>query len=161
MGTVTGSLLIDTTAVTLEGTGTAPPALPSYTISGPSGTVPPATQSNVSLTLASPYPVDLNGVLTLTTSGNYGTDPSVQFATGSSTGNRTVDFSIPANTTSADFAGQGPNIPVQTGTVAETITLTPSFMTVDGVDLTPHISDNPTIHRSGGSACTGESSGDR
>ncbi len=137
VGTVTGSLLIDTTAVPMEGTGTTPPTLPSYTISGLSGTISPATQANLSLTLASPYPVDLNGVLTLTTSGNYGTDPSVQFATGSSTGNRTVDFSIPANSTSANFAGQGPDIPVQTGTVAETITLTPSFMTVNGVDLTP------------------------
>jgi len=37
----------------------------------------------------------------------------------------------------ADFVGQGPNILVQTGTVAETVTLTPSFQTTTGTDLTP------------------------
>jgi hypothetical protein len=81
--------------------------------------------------------VDLNGVLTLTTSGDFGTDPAVQFSTGSSTGNRTVDFTIPANSTNADFVGQGSQILLQTGTVAETVTLTPSFTTTAGVVLTP------------------------
>lgn len=133
VGTVGGTLQIDTTAVPLLGTGTTPPALPSFTITGPSGNVSPASQDNVSLTLANPYPVDLNGVLTLTTSGNNGSDSSVQF----STGGRTVDFAIPANSTSANFAGQGSEIPVQTGTVAETVTLTPSFATTAGVDVTP------------------------
>ena len=137
VGTVTGTLFIDNTQVGLLGTGTAPPALPSYTITGPNGNVPPASQDNVSLTLSNTYPVDLDGVLTLTTSGNYGTDPAVQFSTGSSTGNRTVDFVIPAGTTSANFAGQGSQILLQTGTVAETVTLTPSFETTNGVDVTP------------------------
>jgi hypothetical protein len=81
--------------------------------------------------------VDVQGVLTLTTSGNFGTDPAVQFSTGSSPGNRTVDFTIPANSTSANFVGQGPQILLQTGTVAETVTLTPSFETTGGVNLTP------------------------
>lgn len=135
--TVIGTLQIDTTAVPLLGTGTAPPAMPSYTLSGPSGNVSPASQANVSLTLANTYPADLQGVLTLTTSGNDGTDPAVQFETGSTPGNRTVDFTIPANTTSANFVGQGPNILVQTGTVAETVTLTPSFQTTAGIPLTP------------------------
>jgi hypothetical protein len=132
-----GSLSVNGTGVPLFGAGSAPPALPSYTITGPSGNVSPATQSNVSLTLAKSYPVDLNGVLTLGTSGNFGTDPAVQFSTGSSTGNRTVDFVIPANSTSANFAGQGSQILLQTGTVAETVTLTPSFATTAGVDVTP------------------------
>jgi hypothetical protein len=133
VGTVTGTLFIDNTQVGLLGTGTAPPALPSYTITGPNGNVPPASQDNVSLTLSNTYPVDLNGVLTLTTSGNYGTDSAVQFSTGS----RTVDFVIPANTTSANFAGEGSQILLQTGTVAETVTLAPSFETTSGVPLTP------------------------
>lgn len=136
-GPVTGSLLINSTIVQLAGSGNAPPPLPSYTISGPSGTVSPASQQNVSLTLGASYPVDLNGVLTLTTSGDLGTDPSVQFSTGSSSGNRTVDFLIPANNTSANFAGQGSQILLQTGTVAETVTLTPSFTTAGGVNVTP------------------------
>jgi hypothetical protein len=136
-GPVGGTLLINNTTVPLNGAGNTPPALPSYTLSGPSGTVSPASQENVSLTLANSYPVDLNGVLTITTSGNFGTDPAVQFSTGSTTGNRTVDFVIPANSTSADFAGQGSQILIQTGTVAETVTLSPTFATAAGLDVTP------------------------
>jgi hypothetical protein len=131
--TVTGTLQIDNTPVELLGSGTAPPALPSYTFSGPSGNVAPASQPGVSLTLASSYPVDLDGVLTLTTSGSLGTDPNAQFSTGA----RTVNFVIPAGSTSANFAGIGSQILLQTGTVAETITLTPSFATTAGVDVTP------------------------
>jgi hypothetical protein len=115
------------------GAGTAPPSIPSYTISGPSGDVSPASQATISLTLAKPYSADLDGVLTLSTTGSYGADPSVQFETGG----RTVDFVIPAGSTSADFAGIGSEILVQTGTVAETITLTPSFETSSGVPVTP------------------------
>jgi Abnormal spindle-like microcephaly-assoc'd, ASPM-SPD-2-Hydin len=130
---VTGSLLVNNTVVSLVGAGTTPSALPSYTFTGPSGNVSPASQDGVSLTLAKPYGTALNGVLTLTTSGEFGTDPSVQFVTSG----RTVDFTIPANSTSADFAGQGSQILLQTGTVAETVTLTPSFTTSGGVDVTP------------------------
>jgi hypothetical protein len=136
-GPLGGTLLINNTTVPLNGAGNTPPALPSYTITGPSGNVSPASQENVSLTLAKSYPVDLDGVLTITTSGNFGTDPAVQFSTGSTTGNRTVDFVIPANNTSADFAGQGSQILLQTGTVAETVTLAPTFATTAGVDITP------------------------
>ena len=92
-----------------------------------------ATQSNVSLTLSKAYPLDLLGTLTLTTTGSFGTDPAVQFETG----DRTVDFTIPANTTSADFAGLGSDIQLQTGTVAETVTLTPTFETTAGVPVAP------------------------
>ncbi len=134
---VSGSLSVNGTGVNLFAAGSAPPALPSYTFTGPSGNVAPASQQNVSLTLADSYPVDIDGVLTLTTSGNFGTDPAVQFSTGTAAGNRTVDFVIPAGSTSADFAGQGSQILLQTGTVAETITLTPSFTTSGGVDVTP------------------------
>ncbi|HTC91312.1 MAG TPA: choice-of-anchor D domain-containing protein [Bryobacteraceae bacterium] len=132
-GFVNGVLQIDNTSVPLLGSGTAPPTLPSYTFTGPSGNVSPASQANISLTLANPYPVDLTGALTLTTSGNYGTDPAVQF----STGGRTVNFTIPTGSTSADFAGQGSQIAMQTGTVAETVTLAPTFTTTAGLDVTP------------------------
>lgn len=134
VGPVNGTLLINNTTVPLVAAGTAPPSLPSYTISGPSGTVAPATPATISLTLANTYPVDLTGVLTLTTSSPIGSDPAVQF----STGGRTIDFTIPANTTSANFVGVGPQIYLQTGTVAENITLTPSFATATGgLNLTP------------------------
>jgi hypothetical protein len=131
------TLLINTTSIPLSGSGTAPPPLPAYTLSGPTGTVAPQSQPSVTLTLANPYPVAINGVLTLTTSGTLGSDPAVQF----STGGRAVPFTIPANGTIADFASQGNQILLQTGTVAGAILLTPSFTTAAGVDLTP---SNPT-----------------
>jgi hypothetical protein len=128
-----GDLILDTTSIPLIGSGTTPPTLPAYTISGPSGNVQPATQSNVSLTLSKAYSLDIIGVLTLTTQGTFGTDPAVQFATGG----RTVNFTIPANSTSANFAGQGSDVLLQTGTVAESVTLIPTFTTDGGVPLTP------------------------
>jgi hypothetical protein len=133
-GFANGTLRIDTVAVPLSGSGTAPPPLPSYTLTGPSGNVAPQTQPGVRLKLANPYPVALTGTLTLTTSGNSVSDPAVQFVTGG----KVVPFVIPANGTDANFAGQGPQTFLQTGTVASTITLTPDFQTQDGsLDLTP------------------------
>ena len=133
-GTESGTLLINTTPVGVTGSGTQPPPLPAYTLQGPSGTVAPQTQPGISLTLASGYPVALAGTLTLTTSSNLVSDPAVQF----STGGRTVPFVIPANSTSANFAGQGSQIFLQSGTSAETVVLTPDFLTqAGGIDLTP------------------------
>jgi hypothetical protein len=132
-GLSSGALEVNTTAIPLEGNATAPIALPSYTLSGPSGNVAPATQSNISLTLSKGYLLDLIGTLTLTTEGSFGTDPAVEFENGQ----RTIDFTIPAGSTSADFAGVGSQILLQTGTVAETVTLKPSFETTGGADLTP------------------------
>jgi hypothetical protein len=88
----------------------------------------------VSLKLSSPYPIAIAGTLTMTISTDLTVDPAVQFVTGG----RTVPFTIPANSTDAIFAGQGSQIRLQTGTVASTVTLTPSFVTQQGnVDLTP------------------------
>jgi len=137
VGPVNGNLLVNNTSIPLVGSGLTPPALPSYTISGPSGNTSAASQQEITLSLANSYPVALQGELTLTTSSPVGSDPAVQFSTGSSAGNRTVDFTIPANSTTANFAGVGPQIYLQTGTVAETVTLTPTFMTTAGVDVTP------------------------
>jgi hypothetical protein len=134
VGFSTGTLQFDTTSVTLVGSGTQPPPLPSYTISGASGTVAPQTQPMIALTLSSAYPVALTGTLILGVSGSLPADPAVQFATGG----LTVPFVIPANSTSAVFGKQGTQIGIQTGTVASTITFTPSFATqAGGVDVTP------------------------
>jgi hypothetical protein len=134
VGPATGTLRLNTTVVGLTGSGNQPPPLPSYTIQGPTGTAAPQSQSPISLTLASGYPVALAGTLTLTTGGNLPTDQNVQFLTGG----RTVPFVIPANSTSANFAGQGSQIFLQTGTVAENIIVTPDFKTqAGGIDLTP------------------------
>ncbi len=135
-----GTLRIDTTQILLTGSGNEPPPLPSYTLQGPSGNVAPQTQPSVSLKLASGYPVALVGTLTLSTSSNQVIDPAVQF----STGGRVVPFLIPANTTDANFAGLGPQIFLQTGTVATSIILTPAFLTQNGgLDLTP--TNPPTL----------------
>ena len=135
LGFSNGTLLFDATSIALVGSGTAPPPLPSYSLSGPSGNSPPMTQPSISLTLASPYPVDISGTLTMTVAGSLPSDPAVQFASGG----RTVSFVIPANQTDAAFGSVGTQIGIQTGTVAGTITLTPSFATQAGnVDLTPN-----------------------
>lgn len=132
LGFSNGGLQIDTTTISLVGSGTPPPPLPEYSISGPSGTVAPMSQPRVGIALASPYPLDIAGVLTLGVSGDLPSDPAVQFATGG----RTVAFSIPANSTEAIFQGQGNRISLQTGTVAATIRLQPTFRTQDGaIDL--------------------------
>ncbi len=138
LGFSNGTLLFDNTSVALVGSGTQPASLPAYTISGASGTVAPGSQPLISLTLANPYPVAIAGTLNLGIPGDLPADPAIQFLTGGVT----VPFVIPADTTSAVFGNQGTQIGIQTGTVARTITLTPTFATRAGnVDLTPA---NPT-----------------
>jgi hypothetical protein len=76
----------------------------------------------------------LQGTLTLSfTSAVFTDDPAIQFAAGG----RTVKFTIPANSTQAVFTGGATSMPMQTGTTAGTITITPSFSTENGFDLTP------------------------
>jgi len=134
VGFTSGTLRVGNTTIGLIGSGTAPPALPAYTFSGPTGDVAAMSQPSVGLKLTKPYPAAVAGTLTITISSNLTVDPAVQF----STGGRTVTFVIPANTTDATFAGQGPQIQLQAGTLASTITLTPTFATqAGGVDLTP------------------------
>jgi len=134
VGFVSGTLRLGNTTIGLIGSGTAPPALPAYAFSGPSGNVAAMSQPSVGLALSTSYPAAIAGTLTITISSDLAPDPAVQF----STGGRTVAFVIPANSTAAIFAGQGPQIQLQTGTVASTITLTPSFATqAGGIDLTP------------------------
>lgn len=134
VGFTSGTLRVGNTTIGLIGSGTAPPALPDYTFTGPTGDVAAMSQPSVGLKLSKPYPAAVTGALTLTISSDLTVDPAVQF----STGGRTVTFVIPANTTDATFAGQGPQIQLQSGTVVSTITLTPTFATqAGGVDLTP------------------------
>jgi hypothetical protein len=96
-------------------------------------TVPPTTgsgeQPGITIALNSPYPSDLAGTLTLTfapKSANGVDDPAVQF----STGGRTLNFTVPAGSTTI------PQVALQTGTVAGTITVTLA-LTTGGVDVTP------------------------
>jgi hypothetical protein len=135
LGISTSVLVVDTANITLTGSATAPPPLPAYTIEGPSGSVAPLSQPTVRLRLSTPYPVAITGSLALSVaSGNLPADPAVQFATGG----QTVAFRIPANQTEAVFGSQGTQVGMQTGTVAGSIALTPSFATQAGnINLTP------------------------
>ncbi|HEY1894714.1 MAG TPA: choice-of-anchor Q domain-containing protein [Terracidiphilus sp.] len=107
-------------------TVTAPSAdvsvsVPSTTTSG--------EQPGITIALNSPYPSDLIGTLALTFApkGASGVDdPAVQF----STGGRTLNFTVPAGSTTI------PAVALQTGTVAGTITVTLA-LTTGGADVTP------------------------
>jgi hypothetical protein len=83
------------------------------TFSGPT-TAGPGEQPTLNLVVSQPYPIAIQGTLTLTvdpfTAGGP-TDPAVQF----STGGTTFSFTIPAGSTTT------PTIQLQTGTVASYI----------------------------------------
>jgi len=134
LGAASATLRVDSQSFTLSGTGGNPAPLPTYRFEGATGVQEALTQPAVSLTLANPYPLALSGTVTLAfNSEGFSNDPSVQFATGG----RTIAFTIPANTTRALFANNSNQIRLQTGTVAGTISLTPSFATDGGINLTP------------------------
>jgi hypothetical protein len=126
-------LRVDSETFTLLGFGTAPPPLPEIQISGPTGSVEPMQQPAVGLALASPYTLPLQGTLRMAVSAsNFSTDPAVQF----STGGRSVAFVIPPNSTRAVFPS-GTEVRFQTGTVAAVISISATFTTESGIDLTP------------------------
>jgi hypothetical protein len=86
------------------------------TFSGPS-TAAPGEQPTLNLIMSQPYPIEIQGAMTLTVdplTPDGPTDPAVQF----STGGTTFTFTIPAGSTTT------PNIQIQTGTIASTITVT-------------------------------------
>lgn len=128
----TSTLQIDTATFTLSGSGTAPATLPNVQLTGASGTVDPSGQPGVGLSLAAPYPLALTGTLTMTiNNGSLAPDAAAQFATGG----RTVTFTIAANSVQAIFQNGSTQIPLQTGTTAGTITLTPTMSTQTGVNF--------------------------
>lgn len=135
LGTSTATLRVDNQTFTLTGAGNAPPPLPPIQFDGASGPQDALQQPAIGLTLGSAYPLALSGTLTLTFNSDvFSNDPAVQFATGG----RTVAFTIPANSTRAVFANNATSIRVQTGSLAGTISLTPSISTSDGgINLTP------------------------
>ncbi len=139
-GLVTGSLKVDNQTFTLSGFANPPAALPSYSFSGSTGVQQALQQPAVGLALASKYDLALSGTLTLAFNSEvFANDPAVQFATGG----RTVNFTIPAGQTQAVFPNGATSIRLQTGTVAGTLTLTPSFVSTDaGIVLTP---TTPTV----------------
>lgn len=102
-----------TLRVAVEGT-------PGIRFSGVPTTATSMEQIPVSLTLDRAFPVELNGRLTLSFAADSSTpadDPAIQF----STNGRTVDFTVPANSTQVPLPS---GLMLQTGSVAGTITLT-------------------------------------
>jgi hypothetical protein len=94
------------------------PPVPPLTITGLPQTLPPGTQTNITIQLAQPFPVPVTGTLTLVfepNAVNNADDPAVQF----SSGGRTVTFTIPAGQTNGTF----PVTPLRilSGTVAGNI----------------------------------------
>ncbi len=139
--TVTGTFAVGVTVTdSQQGSSTVQipltltlPQLPPVAITGPQDTAAPNQQAKLTVTIATPFPVDVKGTVTLTfVSAVGGDDQMVRF---SSTGTRTATFTIPAGSTVAIF-DKG-DTAVITGTVAGTITLTTTFTTTTGTDVTP------------------------
>lgn len=140
-GPVATALRIDNNLFTLAGSGTPLPDLPAYTFNIPSGNINALEQPAVGLELRNPYPLAINGVLTINAEGLAGvTDASVRF----SNGLLQAPFTIPANTTRAVFASGNNTIRFQTGSVAGQINLNATFSLATGTSITDN---NPVVLR--------------
>jgi hypothetical protein len=121
--------------------GIAAQALPVVVVTSLPDTAPPLDQPPVGLALAAAYSVPLTGQLALSFAPDAvapADDPAIQF----STGGRTVDFTIPANTMAATFPVS--NLQIQTGSVAGTITVTATLQ-AGGIDVTPSPAPSHTV----------------
>jgi hypothetical protein len=124
VGTILGSLLVHDQTYKLIGVGREPPPLPEARFVGVPAQSEALSQPAVGLELIEPYPHELTGRLILSfSSESFLDDPAVQFVSG----NRTVDFRIPAGTTQALFGAGLRTIRMQTGSLAGTITLVASI----------------------------------
>ena len=97
----------------------------------------PTQQVPVQLTLAQPLPDSVTGQITLTfnpNATNNADDPNATFV-GAEASARTIGFTFPPNTTSAQFSLT--NAVLQAGTVGGTIRLTLTGVQVGGQSVTP------------------------
>jgi hypothetical protein len=110
-------------------------ALPTLTLTG----LPTAAnqQALFAATLSNPFPFALSGTLTLTFAPAAGVDdPNIQFVqSGAASGSRQVAFTIAAGSTVALFTNGTTRI--ATGTVAGTITITPSALSYGNAQSIP------------------------
>jgi hypothetical protein len=133
-GVSQGSLQIGGATFAVSGSAVSPDPLPQITLSGPSGPIQALQQPAYQLAIREPYSIDLVGTLNLAFSSTvFASDPAVQFASGG----RTATFFIPAGFTRAAFLNNSEQVAIQTGTVAGTINIFPTFATTNGIDLTP------------------------
>ncbi len=134
LAVATTTMQVGNQTFTLSGTGTPPPPLPEIQIQGSTSEGVPLDQPAYSVTLASGYPLNLTGTLTIGFNSEvFANDPSVQWVSGG----RTVAFTVPANTTRAVFPNNANQIRLQTGSTAGTISVSSSFSTASGVNVTP------------------------
>lgn len=108
------------------------PATPGVNFTGLTETVQPAQQPRLGVGIATSYPVPITGTLTLSFTPDAAVpadDPAVVFTNG----RRTIDFTIPANSTQAQLPE---GFAMQTGTVAGTITLS-TVLRAQGQEITP------------------------
>jgi hypothetical protein len=109
-------------------------AMPTFTgliFGGVGGTSPAGAQPALDLKVGGPYPLAINGTVTLTFQPDVGADdPAIVFVNGT----RKADFSIAPGESAAIFTG--PNVQFQTGTVAGVMTLTANLQS-GGMDITP------------------------
>ena len=140
-GSLTTSLRINSNSFTLSGNGTPPPSLPTYQFQSPSPSPQAAQQPTIGLTLAAPYATPLR-----VRSSCLSSQPCLPTILRSSSpaAGAPSTFTIPANSTQALFNGSA-SIPLQTGTTAGTIVITPSFAMPGGFDLTPASPDLLTL----------------
>lgn len=131
-GTASGTLDVNGLTFSLSGT-TSRPQAPALNITDLTDTVPPAEQPAFGVSLTGAYQFDISGTATLTFAPdavNPSDDPNITFV---ANGQRTLNFTIPANSTQAVFAGQ---TEFQTGTVAGAIALNVTLQS-GGSDVTP------------------------
>jgi hypothetical protein len=144
-----------TASITITISLNTPPALTIGAIA-PNSNGQPA----LALTIGGTYPVDLTGTLVLSfTSSVGGDDQTVTYTDGT----RSVNFTIPANTSTAKFPTT--TFGVRTGTVAGTITLRVTNLTAGTANVTPSPAPQQTIVIAPAPpvitsiSCTGSSSG--
>jgi hypothetical protein len=134
VGPISAGFRVNDVGFNISGIGASPAKLPQYSFGGASGVQSPLQQPAVQLNLNDPYPLPLQGTLTLQFSSDvFADNPAVQFAAGG----RKVTFRIPAGSTQAVFDNGANSVRVQTGTVAGNIILLPAFATEAGLDVTP------------------------
>jgi hypothetical protein len=95
-------------------------AVPAVTINGIPATATLNQQLSMTISIPGAYSADITGTAVLTfATATSGDDQTIQFGTGG----RSVNFTIPAGSTQANFSGAS-SVAVLTGTVAGTITIT-------------------------------------
>ena len=130
LGITGGFLQVNGLTSTIVVAATAPPSLPVISFTNVNAQMQPLAQPLIGIHLASAYPHDLAGRLSVSfTSDSLVDDPAIQFLNGQ----RYVDFKIPGGATDAVFGTTATGVVLQTGSTAGAIVLAASFSLGDYV----------------------------